>query len=329
MKALRLVLLALALLGLVTALVGCSGSSSAPVFLNVFQRASWAQELNGRLTLSAYGGNGITYVYTIASAGGSLSLITPSQNNVNNLLEGGQHPVYSPAPTTITAPPTIAFASRRNRSGNTGNSLALYTMSAITGDVTGLVRVTSDAGAGADLQPNYSPDGTKLIYSSTRTATGLGQIRTANANGSSNSFPAVFTDGFDDQWPCYNPKNPNQVVYQSTRGAAAGTTSTSLWIYNLSGATFTQVTSGNFMDGAPSWSPDGTTIAFHSNRSSDYDIWTIHPDGTALTHVTNDSRSDGFPVWSLDNVHLAFTRDRELWTTTIDGVTQTQLTQRF
>jgi Tol biopolymer transport system component len=333
MKALRLVLIALSLLGLLAGLVGCGGGAGAPIFLNIYQRASWQQVTNGLITMSAYGGDGLLYVYVIGNTGGSPTLLTPSLNNINDLLEGGQHPVYCPPTTAVPTPNTICFASRRAVSGNTGASLALYTMPSTTGDANGIIKITNDnPGLGADTEPNYSPDGTKIIYSTTRGGNSTqGQIWTANANGSGNLQQLINDPGMDDEWPCYNPKNSNQVVLQRGSSNAVGTPA-QIYIYTISTHSWTLVSPASFStysSGAPSWSPDGTTIAFHSNPGGNYNIFTLRLAGNFLTNVTNDARSDGFPVWDPTNQYLAFTRERELWTTTVNGVTQLQLTRRF
>ncbi len=56
---------------------------------------------------------------------------------------------------------------------------------------------------------------------------------------------------------------------------------THLYVFNVSAKTTTQITSGDFDDNEPAWSPDGKTLAFSSNRSSDPDanyeshIWVV------------------------------------------------------
>ncbi|HEY3398253.1 MAG TPA: hypothetical protein VGM19_11430 [Armatimonadota bacterium] len=324
MKApLRFVAVVLSLLVLVGLVVGCGGGGGGAVFLNVFQRTSWAQTLNGPITLTSYGGNRLLYIYSISSNGSDVALLTPSLNNANNLLEGGQNSVYSPDAATI------AFASRRATGGNTGASLALYTMSAANGDRSGLTKITDDAGAGADTQPSYSPDGTKIIYSTTRD-TGRSHIRLANADGSGGITDITPpSDSRFFQWPVFNPTNPDQIAVQVSATDPVVDPNAQIAIYTISTATLTPATASTFFDGGPSWSPDGTKIAFHSNRTGDFDLWIVTVAGGGLTHVTSDARSDGFPVWNQTGSLLAFTRDRELWTTTPDGVTQKQLSSRF
>ena len=311
-------LLAMALLGLavLVALSGCGGGGQDSLFLNVSQRAGWAPIVGGRLAVASYGGNGLLYLYGMTDAGKSITLLTPSLNDANNLFEGGRHPAFSPDGATL------AFVSRR------GPSEAIYTMNSVTGDRAGVVKITDDSGLGADSQPSWSPapDATKLIYSSTR-ANGLPSIFTARSDGSG-GITSILADGFSYEWPGYNPTNPDQIVVQSDRDPA-NADDTDLFIYTISTAGFSKIADSDFVDGAPAWSPDGTKIAFHSNRTGDYDIWVYTISGGALTHITNDARSDGFPVWNLDGSRLAFTRDRELWSCAANGTDQKQITKRF
>jgi Tol biopolymer transport system component len=50
-------------------------------------------------------------------------------------------------------------------------------------------------------------------------------------------------------------------------------------------------------DSFPSWSPDGTRIAFRSDRGGSYDIYVMNTDGSGVTRLTDDPAGDGFPVW--------------------------------
>jgi Tol biopolymer transport system component len=50
------------------------------------------------------------------------------------------------------------------------------------------------------------------------------------------------------------------------------------------------------VDEFPAWSPDGTNIAFGSNRSGNYEIYTINEDGTSVVRLTNNPAIDGEPA---------------------------------
>lgn len=59
---------------------------------------------------------------------------------------------------------------------------------------------------------------------------------------------------------------------------------------------------------SPSWSPDGSRIAFNSGSG---DIYVIGVDGRDLERVTHSKRtcSDLYPDWSPDGTRIAFSRD--------------------
>jgi len=60
----------------------------------------------------------------------------------------------------------------------------------------------------------------------------------------------------------------------------------------------------------PSWSPDGTRIAFVSKRDGDWEIWLMDPDGTGLVNLTQNKSNETDPSWSPDGSRIAFASDR-------------------
>ena len=78
-----------------------------------------------------------------------------------------------------------------------------------------------------------------------------------------------------------------------------------------------QITSGDYDDSQPAWSPDGRLIAFVSNRTeepdanSNSDIWVVaadNPDaGATLLRITDNPGSDSSPAWSPDGRYIAHT----------------------
>jgi dipeptidyl aminopeptidase/acylaminoacyl peptidase len=88
----------------------------------------------------------------------------------------------------------------------------------------------------------------------------------------------------------------------------------------------TQTDRGNEID--PSWSPDGSRLAFSSNRDGNYDIYTVAADGTDLRQVTFTEQPEPWmfvnsyePTWSPDGTMIAFTGYRnELFSNEVIGV---------
>ncbi|HKT45979.1 MAG TPA: S9 family peptidase [Candidatus Acidoferrales bacterium] len=91
---------------------------------------------------------------------------------------------------------------------------------------------------------------------------------------------------------------------------------THLYVFDLKAKTATQVTSGDYDDSEPAWSPDGKQLAFTSNRSQpdpdrtyNLDIWTVSADNTDKgahpTQITTNPGSDRSPAWSPDGKWIA------------------------
>ena len=76
----------------------------------------------------------------------------------------------------------------------------------------------------------------------------------------------------------------------------------------VDGSRVSRLTRSQAFDGQPSWSPDGTQIAFTSMRQDDLDIWVMNADGTNPQDLTPKSPAvDDTPTWSPDGRWIAFT----------------------
>src|SRR6266446_2713333 len=92
---------------------------------------------------------------------------------------------------------------------------------------------------------------------------------------------------------------------------------THLYLFDVASKTVTQITSGDFDDNEPAWSPDGKSLAFTSNRSTpdpdrnfNSDIWVVAADntdkGAHLAKITTNPGSDRQPAWSPDGKWIAY-----------------------
>jgi TolB protein len=74
------------------------------------------------------------------------------------------------------------------------------------------------------------------------------------------------------------------------------------------GRTITQLTSDPANDVMPAISPDGSRIAFASNRSGNWDIYIMAASGGQAVQVTSDPAQELHPSWSPDGERLVFCR---------------------
>jgi dipeptidyl aminopeptidase/acylaminoacyl peptidase len=92
---------------------------------------------------------------------------------------------------------------------------------------------------------------------------------------------------------------------------------THLYAFDVAKKSLSQITSGDFDDTEPSWSPDSKLLAFTSNRSTpdpdatyNTDIWTVSASNTDKgahpTQITTNPGADSQATWSPDGKSIAY-----------------------
>ena len=104
-------------------------------------------------------------------------------------------------------------------------------------------------------------------------------------------------------------------------------------IYRISpqGGDAVALTSGQSEDRWPSWSPDGSMIAFAHAVAGRSEIWLMDADGQNQRSITSSLGTDIGPRWSPDGSRLAFTRvtddgHGDIWMVNADGTNATEIT---
>src|SRR5882724_1789463 len=132
----------------------------------------------------------------------------------------------------------------------------------------------------------------------------------------------------DKDKPAAKPKTPPPFVIDRLQFKEDGAgyldrRRTHLYVLDVASKKSTQVTSGDFDDNEPAWSPDGKSLAFTSNRSTpdpdrnyNSDIWVVAADntdkGAHLTQVTTNPGPDRSPSWSPDGKWIAFVSQTDI-----------------
>jgi Tol biopolymer transport system component len=247
----------------------------------------------------------------------------------------------SPATTFTIAAATIAFSSTGALDGsdanNTHNTQNIWAMNPDGSGLTPLTKLTAlDA---FSISPTWSPDGSKITYTSQRALDGsdaldnqVDNVWVMNADGSSPTPVTKFTDGGASTFGAVWSPDGARIAFLSA-GALDGSNASmpngtvNLWMMNADGSNrvpVTKLTAANAGARFPvSWSPDGSKIVFSStaaldgsdaaNTNSTGNIWVVNADGsgrTALTKLTAFIANSFEPVWSPDGSKIVYASPR-------------------
>jgi Tol biopolymer transport system component len=122
-----------------------------------------------------------------------------------------------------------------------------------------------------EFEPDYSPDGKRIAFISTRT--GNQEVWTANLDGS-NAVQVTYqtVSPFAPRWS----PDGRLIAFAQRPGG-----NVDVYIVNSGGGTPRRMTTDPALDASAYWSRDGKWIYFDSNRTGRHEVWKIPSDGSA------------------------------------------------
>lgn len=187
-----------------------------------------------------------------------------------------------------------------------------------------------------ESNPRWSPDGKYISFTAARNAgnsqiwlldrrggEGIkmtdfkGELNTYSWSPDSKKIVAAMKDPKDTAKN--KPPQPYLInkfrFKQDVSGYQYDTARTHLYLFDVSTKKTKQLTNGIYSESDPTWSPDGSRIAFVSNRTEDpdrnqnTDIWIIDTTNNATaTRLTTWKGGDADPQWSPDGKKIAYVR---------------------
>jgi dipeptidyl aminopeptidase/acylaminoacyl peptidase len=236
-----------------------------------------------------------TRIWMVARAGGEAVALTAESVS-------SDHPRWSPDGQYL------AFTSaRKDAEGHEGKS-QVYLLSRLGGEAQRLTDTIQDV---EDFV--WAPDGKRLVLV-LRDPSPEEIAETANKgkDDESNDKPVIAKKS-----KAQRPWVIDRLYFKEDTVGYLERRRTHLYVFNIATKSMTQVTSGDYDDTAPAWSPDGKLLAFISNRSNpDPDatyasnVWVVEGDntnqGTHPTQVTTGLAGDHHPEWSPDGRWIAY-----------------------
>jgi len=252
--------------------------------------------------------NGTINVWRVSADGTALLPLTRGTTSGNNSVAARSSPDGK----------QVSFVSSMALDGsdaaNTNTTANIWRVNA---DGTGLKALTQAIASSDALlslsAAQWSPDGSKLAFSSTRNVDGSDS---ANPNGVSNVWrvnadgtgltplthaTVAGTSSFNPQWS----PDGTKIAFSSSLNlngnvASAANPAPNIWVMDANGGALTpltRATAASAGSSIPQWSPDGTRLVFSSSRNIDLsdtangvnatqNIWRVNVDGGGLVPVT-------------------------------------------
>lgn len=196
---------------------------------------------------------------------------------------------------------------------------AVYVMDPQTEEYSQIYDEESGAGGG-EQRPKWSPDGTRIAMAINTVpgdpATVDTNMEVVVMNSDGTGLERLTHSPGLDVMPTWSPDG-SQIAFFSGLGSIkefdeSGQGPDGIWVMGSDGSDLHKITEGDGRADLPSWSPDGTKIAYDQMLPGGHsEIFVMDPDGSNAVRLTNHSYGVAEPVWSPQGDRIAFIGQRE------------------
>jgi len=246
---------------------------------------------NGSIAFTTYQYDGDENIYAIAPDGTGLRRLTADTGFDDDA-------AWSPNGRRIAFASNRAHPEQACEGLNSACDYDIYVMSA---DGSNVRRLTRDPGS--DREPQWSPDGQRIVFASSRAQPPLGgphdaDLYAMDADGRGQT--RITADPGVDTQPAWSPDGSAIVFLRSDCEFSCGVPH--LFRVSPGGSGLAQLTAESARDRKPDWAPDGSKIVFQREDFSTA-FWTMSPDGSSQTRIPGLHLD---PAWSPDGTKIAF-----------------------
>jgi len=169
-----------------------------------------------------------------------------------------------------------------------------------------------------DWNPQFSPDGSRIVFASARSGD-MSEIWVVNADGSK---PVQLTrrPGRDQGTPRWSPDG-RWIAFDSMGQDGHW----DIWVVEANGGRPRRITSEPSNESAPSWSHDGSWIYFGSDRTGKREIWRVPFAGGPAEQITQNGGNVAFESADGKNLYYVKSDSSPLFTMALAGGPERQV----